>query len=680
MSKMVGILPTIFYFIFLKCIEISMPKWYHIKVSMKITLNFQSQKRKEMNMSKTVQNAAKGQKKSMVSLYESHKNKLYAFCNVMLNDKQKAGNVASATMNEVWAKLSANAITEEKQFSQLLVVMAAKKCRSLLFPKNNTFKLAEATSVPSVEIQGVLYTGLVEKGMGVLQEALSKMDPHLRYLYLLHTAGGLSFKQIGLVLKQKEGSVKTYYAMAVDILRNKLDQENKGVSVENAQSLVEQSIATGIFPEVLNESCLEQINENAKSQLPSLKVLIPAICGVLCLGLILAVVFTPLKNVIFKSTETSSTQEGLYTPPALEKDLTYYADIAIEKYGTITVQLDQISAPISAANFVKLANDGFYNGLTFHRIIEGFMMQGGDPNGDGSGGSANNIVGEFSANGYQNNILHKRGVISMARSQDNNSASSQFFIMHQDATHLDGQYAAFGYVTQGLDIVDTICTTAQPMDGNGTIAKSQQPKITSVTIRTEKGAPTNSTGGNDSGSSVTETVYTPPALEESLTYYADIAIQDHGTVTVELNQSLAPVSAANFVKLANDGFYNGLTFHRIMEGFMMQGGDPNGDGTGGSANTIVGEFSDNGHNNTLSHVRGVISMARSSAYNSASSQFFIVHQDSTFLDGQYAAFGHVTQGMDIVDTICTTAKPTDDNGTIPKEEQPIITSVTIRTE
>lgn len=146
----------------------------------------------------------------------------------------------------------------------------------------------------------------------------------------------------------------------------------------------------------------------------------------------------------------------------------------------------------------------------------------------------------------------------------------------------------------------------------------------------------------------------------------------------------APETVANFVSLAEEGFYDGLTFHRIMEGFMMQGGGPNGDGTGGNTDAdgneinITGEFSDNGIENNISHTRGTISMARSDDYDSASSQFFIVHEDSEFLDGKYAAFGHVTEGMDIVDAICTGAEPTDDNGTIPAEEQPIIKTVTIR--
>ena len=161
-------------------------------------------------------------------------------------------------------------------------------------------------------------------------------------------------------------------------------------------------------------------------------------------------------------------------------------------------------------------------------------------------------------------------------------------------------------------------------------------------------------------------------------YYADIEIQDYGTVTVQLDAEAAPITVENFVNLAESGFYDGLTFHRIIDGFMMQGGDPEGDGTGGSDTTIEGEFSDNGVENNLSHTRGAISMARSSDYDSASSQFFIVQEDSTYLDGQYACFGYVTEGMDIVDEICTSAQPTDDKGTISADQQPVITSITIR--
>ncbi len=167
----------------------------------------------------------------------------------------------------------------------------------------------------------------------------------------------------------------------------------------------------------------------------------------------------------------------------LESNKNYYADIDIEGYGVITVKLDQDEAPITTENFVNLAEDGFYDGLTFHRIIAGFMMQGGDPTGTGMGGADDTIRGEFLMNGYRNNLSHTRGAISMARSMDPDSASSQFFIVHEDSTFLDGQYAAFGYVTEGIDVVDRVCNEAIPVDNNGTIPRDRHPVINSITIR-----------------------------------------------------------------------------------------------------------------------------------------------------------------------------------------------------
>lgn len=158
---------------------------------------------------------------------------------------------------------------------------------------------------------------------------------------------------------------------------------------------------------------------------------------------------------------------------------------------------------------------------------------------------------------------------------------------------------------------------------------------------------------------------------------AVIDVKDYGKITVELKPEIAPITVENFKMLVSEHFYDGLTFHRIIEGFMIQGGDPLGNGTGGSEKTIKGEFSQNGFENNLSHTRGVISMARSNNPDSASSQFFIVHQDSTFLDGQYASFGVVTDGMDVVDKIAKDAKPIDNNGTINAGEQPVINSITL---
>jgi peptidyl-prolyl cis-trans isomerase B (cyclophilin B) len=191
---------------------------------------------------------------------------------------------------------------------------------------------------------------------------------------------------------------------------------------------------------------------------------------------------------------------------------------------------------------------------------------------------------------------------------------------------------------------------------------------------------TTSASANNSGGGSAAGTYTPAALDESLTYFADIEIEGYGTITIKLDPAAAPVTCANFVELAESGFYDGLTFHRIIAGFMMQGGDPKGNGTGGSENKIVGEFKSNGHENPLSHLRGTVSMARAKAPNSASSQFFICHEDAPHLDGSYAAFGTVTEGMAVVDAVCAAAVPTDSNGSITPEEQPVMVSVKIRTE
>lgn len=167
------------------------------------------------------------------------------------------------------------------------------------------------------------------------------------------------------------------------------------------------------------------------------------------------------------------------------------------------------------------------------------------------------------------------------------------------------------------------------------------------------------------------------AIDPSGLHHVEIYVKDYGKIEVELDGDTAPITVENFLNLAQDGFYDGLTFHRIIDGFMIQGGDPKGNGTGGSDQTIKGEFEANGVENQISHVRGTISMARSQSMDSASSQFFIVQSDSTYLDGQYAGFGTVTEGMDIVDQICKDTKVEDTNGTVLSENQPVIESIVV---
>lgn len=206
------------------------------------------------------------------------------------------------------------------------------------------------------------------------------------------------------------------------------------------------------------------------------------------------------------------------------------------------------------------------------------------------------------------------------------------------------------------DTADTDDTKASDTEGSGN-ADDSDPARTGED--TDSGDPGTNTG-----------------LQNGL-HHVEIDINDYGTIVLELDADTAPISVTNFMALAEDGFYDGLTFHRIIDGFMIQGGDPLGNGTGGSDTNIKGEFAKNGIDNSISHKRGVISMARSGDPDSASSQFFIVHEDSTFLDGEYAAFGHVTEGMDIVDQICKDTPVQDDNGTVGTDDQPVINTVKV---
>ena len=191
------------------------------------------------------------------------------------------------------------------------------------------------------------------------------------------------------------------------------------------------------------------------------------------------------KYVYTNKTSSNKTEEK--NNETEEEDIEYltgkhYIEIKVKKYGTMQLELDADVAPITVTNFINLVNEKFYDGLTFHRIIEGFMVQGGDPEGTGFGGSENKIKGEFLANGIRNSISHKRGVISMARSTSYNSASSQFFIVHEDSQEsLDGLYAAFGHVTSGIEVIDKL-VKVKVEDSNGTVLAENQPKIEYIKV------------------------------------------------------------------------------------------------------------------------------------------------------------------------------------------------------
>ena len=465
-------------------------------------------------MATLIENAAKGQRSAMNTLYDANKQKVYFIANCLLMDQEQAAHATVTVFREAWSNLESAAIATEEQFTNYVVCRVLDYCKGKLFKKN-----PKALRVP------VNKNFLVPNNLAVDDSSNQELDyllnnlPHTqKYIFVMHTAGCMEVMQIARVLKFDSKTVHLAIDAEAENVKRLLVLSGKGhaCSYEDILEDMKQAEADAVVPGNVDEQMtaiidaiatpIEEKEKKRKHTISVLSVLIGAciVIALLIFGLTGDSTDTTAggEDSSFTATDTVDTTEDTAATDAteettestegtdatagtLDENLTYYADIVIEDYGTITVELDQASAPITVANFVELAESGFYDGLTFHRIIEGFMMQGGDPEGNGTGGSEETIVGEFSDNGYDNTLTHTRGAISMARSNDYDSASSQFFIVHEDSDHLDGQYAVFGYVTEGMDVVDAVCEAAEPTDSNGTISEEDQPVIISVTIRTE---------------------------------------------------------------------------------------------------------------------------------------------------------------------------------------------------
>lgn len=319
----------------------------------------------------------------------------------------------------------------------------------------------------------------------------------------------------------------------------------------------------------------------------------------------------------------------------------HYVEIVFKNYGTVSLTLDATVAPITVDNFLKLANSGYYNNSYIGRVQQGFVMQ----NAEGKGTDC--IKGEFEDNGFTNNLLHKKGVISMARNDFNNSASDQFFIMLTDYSGLDGGYAAFGWVTDGMNVIEKIADSipeAAYEDNMGFLYEQYMPMIETIRV----------TGNNGVPSPYKEPV--PPAAEEftpnisvdtegHTLHTVEMSLKGYGKVTMVLDETVAPITVQHFLKLVEEGHFDGLSMLRLQESFVAQLGGGEG------AATIKGEFSSNGVENKLKHKKGILSMARSTEPDSASDQFFIMLSANSTLDGDYAAFGWVTSGMNILEYI-----------------------------
>ncbi len=453
-------------------------------------------------MSTIIEKAINKNRKAMTALFEQNKKKVFYVSYLLLGNVADATQMANYAFKNVWGNISAHNISTEEEFTHLLIRKGVEFAKKKIVKKDN-----KALRIPAKRNFLITCDKPIEDNIPVTEGIIKYLPDIHRFIFVLGNIADYLPEQIASTFKLDMKTV----GMALEVEKSNIERILRLTNTEDYTytSLVER-IKSGEesvdIPEDVSENALTVIDDIARpiEKKRKITVLISVISGILVLGLIVWMVFAFVSgnNNKNKEEETSSyteteetAEDGVIYEPVIDLDenSVYYADIEVADYGTITVELDQDAAPVTVSNFVNLANNGFYNGLTFHRIIEDFMMQGGDPNGNGTGGNTDeegnevNIIGEFSDNGYENNLSHTRGTISMARtSNDNNSASSQFFIVHKDSTDsLDGQYAAFGCVSEGMDIVDAICETAEPTDSNGTISAESQPVITSITIRQE---------------------------------------------------------------------------------------------------------------------------------------------------------------------------------------------------
>ncbi len=361
-------------------------------------------------------------------------------------------------------------------------MLTAQQCRKLLL-KEDSYAFEDIKSARLISEQFAFSEIQDDDEEGCVAYLISQLSHRHRFEYILKTEAGLDTAEIAKCLKLKPTEVENDLAAAWNTMTRTLDsmQKDKEEPVP-MYAVVREKITEQLSDIELPEQTRVRTYINTDAARPKReKVKKPPIT---------AAVDPNAKNKKLKWIAGSLVIVGVVIVMLVSifgggYAGGYYADIEIENYGTVTVQLNERAAPITVENFINLAQSDFYDGKTFHRIIEGFMMQGGSLNGDGIGDGGATIVGEFEANGIKNPLPHTRGAISMARTnQSYDSASTQFFIVHQDNTEsLDGLYAAFGYVVSGMEIVDKICSEAQPIDGNGMIAAENQPIIKNVTIR-----------------------------------------------------------------------------------------------------------------------------------------------------------------------------------------------------
>ena len=466
------------------------------------------------NLSKKI---AKGDAGAYKELYNKTRSRVWYINYLLLCDETAANESTKAVYKNAFSEI-ADAPDKADNFVDFIEEKAVTYCKIKIAKNNNKeFKIPDSKNFTSFacDERSVVEAANVELSI------LTNLPSLHRFIYVLGAYLEWSDKKIAEVFHTNEETVRVAHeaeaANIAKVAKALTLASGKTVSVtkEELTSLIECKQETFDFDVDIDRSIILAIDDavapiKQKRQIETNKKLkIGAIASVIVLFVvcIVCVVILNKDKEIFtsntsgdknQSTETqkqteSQTMTGLGISYKDADAVTHYATIDIENYGKIKLELYGKVAPKTVENFENLANKGFYNGLTFHRIMEDFMMQGGCPLGNGTGGNTDskgneiNIRGEFENNGHYNDIAHVRGVISMARNgYDMNSASSQFFIMHEDASHLDGDYAAFGRVIEGIEIVDAVCEDSEPTDSNGTIPASAQPKIKSVKVEKAK--------------------------------------------------------------------------------------------------------------------------------------------------------------------------------------------------
>lgn len=444
-----------------------------------------------MNNKKLIVKAALGDKKSLDFICEKYGKYVYFFCTTVISDNKKAENAFKKSFKAIFSAISKNSNTDN--LDEIVKSETAKVCKSAIFDENNHDNGATKMQPFGDKDKISSASAITAEQKNLFVNALKSINANQRIVVLLNLLCDYNTKKIADILKISEDKVQNSLEYGRENIKKQLRTSDSKFTKRDiiflmtaSANIVKETAAQAKIPDSIDSFLDEIVLSLAKPQRSDKKkawIVISAVAVFLVAVIVVFVITSNKSNGSAGATNDSASASNVSaTIGESQAKGTHHAEIDIKDYGVIKVELNGDVAPITVANFINLANSHFYDGLTFHRIIDGFMMQGGDPLGNGTGGSENTIKGEFSQNGVENNLSHTRGAISMARSTDMDSASSQFFIVQSDSTYLDGQYACFGYVTDGMDIVDEICKNAVTTDSNGSVSAENQPVINSITI------------------------------------------------------------------------------------------------------------------------------------------------------------------------------------------------------